>query len=406
MSIPPHAGAPDPDAKARRAAAIAWAAAGLAIAGSLAAIFLAALGHAPSSGPADTAASGRAMSPAAARLLQLDALPAPLEDAPDFTLTDQDGKPTSLSRYRGKSVVLSFNDDECEDLCTLLAQDVIAANTDLGASAGDVVFLSVNANPMHTAVRDVKTWTQGHGLGGARNWVFGTGTPQQLSAVAASYHVPISVDPKTHDVVHGSELFFISPAGKMAALGQFGTGSANTAMFSRAMAQEAAALLPGGSALPIDGPSAGAVASGPLALGRPAPPFTLPTLGRPGSRLSLESTRGKFTVVNFWASSCTACVGELPELQKAHSQLGGSVAFLGVDVADPSGQAAALAGRSGTRYPLLADPDGTTAGAYRIPGLPFTAIIAPDGTLAVSHPGTFSAEQLEYVLHTLEQGSQ
>lgn len=385
---------------------MAWAAAGLAIAVALAGIFMAALRPDAPAGPADAAAAQPDRSSAAAQLLQLDVLSAPLDSAPDFTLTDQNGKNVSLSQYRGKSVVLSFNDDECEDLCTLLAQDVAAANTDLGSTAADVVFLSINANPLHTAVQDVKTWTDGHGLASARNWVFSTGTPAQLADVAASYHVPVSVDPKTGEVVHGSELFFIDPAGKEAAIGQFGTGSANTAPFAQAMAQTAADLLPGRAGAPVGGPApAGNTPASPAALGKPAPALTLPGLADPGTQHSLDGTKGKYTVVNFWASTCSACAGEMPELQKAHTDLGSSVAFRGIDVADPAGPAAALAAKNGTTYPLLADTKGTTAGAYQIPGLPFTAIIAPDGTLAVRHPGTFSAEQLEYVLHTLTNGS-
>ncbi|BCW70812.1 redoxin domain-containing protein [Arthrobacter sp. NicSoilB8] len=382
---------------------MAWAAAGLAIAVALAGIFLAALRPESATGPADPGAAQPPLGSAAAELLQLDVLSAPLDKAPDFSLTDQNGKNVSLSQYRGKSVVLSFNDDECEDLCTLLAQDVAAANTDLGAAAADVVFLSVNANPLHTAVKDVKAWTDGHGLASAPNWVFGTGTPAQLSTVAASYHVPVSVNPKTGEVLHGSELFFIDPAGKEAAIGQFGTGSANTALFSQAMAQTAADQLPGRAGCPVGGPApSGNAPAGPAALGQPAPAFTLPGLADPGTPHSLAEAKGKYTVVNFWASTCTACAGEMPELQKAHTDLGSTVAFLGIDVADPAAPAAALAAKNGTSYPLLADANGTTAGAYQIPGLPFTAIIAPDGTLAVRHPGTFSAEQLEYVLHTLE----
>lgn len=390
------------DRKHRRATAAAWTVAGLAIAVSLAGIFLAALRPDSPAGPAESAAAQPDLSSAAAQLLQLDVLSAPLDTAPDFTLTDQNGNIVSLSQYRGKSVVLSFNDDECEDLCTLLAQDVAAANTDLGTTATDVIFLSVNANPLHTAVQDVKTWTDGHGLAPARNWIFGTGTPPQLSDVAASYHVPVSVDAKTGEVIHGSELFFIDPAGKEAAIGQFGTGSANTALFAQAMAQTAADLLPGHAGRPVGGPvPSGAAPAGPATLGQPAPAFTLPGLANTGTQLSLGKTKGKYTVVNFWASTCGACVDEMPELQKAHRDLGPSVAFLGIDVADPAGPAAALAARSGASYTLLADTNGTTAGAYQIPGLPFTAIIAPDGTLVVRHPGTFSAEQLEYVLHAL-----
>lgn len=404
MSTTPPTSEPA-DRRHRRATAVAWVAAGLAVAVSLAGIFLAALRPESATRPGSPAAQPP-MNSAAAELLQLDVLSAPLDTAPDFSLTDQNGKIVSLSQYRGKSVVLSFNDDECEDLCTLLAQDVAAANTDLGTAATDVVFLSVNANPTHTAVRDVKAWTDGHGLASAPNWVFGTGTPAQLSTVAANYHVPVSVDPKTGEVVHGSQLFFIDPAGKEAAIGQFGTGSANTALFAQAMAQTAADQLPGRAGRPVGGPAPSADApAGPAALGQPAPAFTLPGLTDTETQQSLDGAKGKYTVVNFWASTCTACAGEMPELQKAHTDLGSSVAFLGIDVADPAPLAAALAAKNGTSYPLLADTNGITAGAYQIPGLPFTAIIAPDGTLAVRHPGTFSAEELEYVLHTLTNGS-
>src|SRR6185437_263707 len=91
--------------------------------------------------------------------------------AKDFTLTDQDGRPVSLDQYRGKVVVLSFNDDRCTDLCTLLAQDIVVANRDLGSMAQHVVFLSVNANPFYPGVASVRAWTDEHGLGGEKNWI-------------------------------------------------------------------------------------------------------------------------------------------------------------------------------------------------------------------------------------------
>jgi peroxiredoxin len=201
-------------------------------------------------------------------------------------------------------------------------------------------------------------------------------------------------------VVHGTELFFIDPAGKEAALGQFGTQSANTALFAHAMAQMAVDLLPRAARSPVAGPSDNAAPG--VALNLPAPGFNLPQLNNPASDVSLARTRGKYTVVNFWASTCSACIREMPDLQAAHRTLGESVAFLGIDVADPAGPAAAFARKSGVTYPLLADANGTAAGAYRIPGLPFTAIIGPDGTLLVRHPGTFSAEQLEYIIQILQ----
>ena len=385
----------------RRVTILLWTAAGLAVALSLAAIVAIAAPHPPAAtGTSGTTPAEPGIGPAASALLQLDILPPPQDSAPDFALTDQHARPTSIAAYRGKAVVLSFNDDVCRDLCTLLAQDVAAADADLGAAAKNVVFLSVNVNPLHTSVKDVKTWTDSHGLGGTANWVFATGTARQLARAADQFHVPVTLDPKTHEVVHGTELFFIDPAGKEVALGQFGTQSANTALFAHAMAQMAVDLLPRGARSPVAGPSDSA-APGTVALNNPAPGFTLPQLNNPASDVSLARTRGKYTVVNFWASTCSVCLREMPDLQTAHRTLGDSVRFVGIDVADPAGPAAAFAKRSGVTYPLLAEANGTAAGA-RIPGLPFTAIIGPDGTLLVRHPGTFSAEQLEYIIQTLQ----
>jgi len=400
VSTPPQHDGSTPRAH-RRVTVLLWAAAGLAVALSLAAIVAIAAPHPlAATGTSGATPVEPGIGPAASALLQLDILPPPRDSAPDFALTDQHGRPTSISQYRGKAVVLSFNDDVCQDLCTLLAQDIAAADADLGTAAKNVVFLSVNVNPLHTSVKDVKTWTDSHGLGTTANWVFATGTARHLARAADQFHVPVTLDPKTHEVVHGTELFFIDPAGKEVALGQFGTQSANTALFAHAMAQTAVDLLPRAARSPVAGPSDSAAPG--VALNNPAPGFNLPQLNNPASDVSLARTRGKYTVVNFWASTCSACIREMPDLQKAHRTLGESVAFLGIDVADPAGPAAAFARKSGVTYPLLADANGTAAGAYRIPGLPFTAIIGPDGTLLVRHPGTFSAEQLEYIIQTLE----
>jgi cytochrome oxidase Cu insertion factor (SCO1/SenC/PrrC family) len=391
-----------------RGKALLWVAAGLMLLMSVAVVLLLP-GLVPHSPGTTGATAGTAVEPginaAASTLLQLDPQSQPQLVAPALSLTDQNGKHVSLSQYRGKSVVLSFNDDQCEDLCTLLAQDVVAANKDLGAHAKDVVFLSVNANPYYPSPPAVKEWTDGHGLAGASNWVFATGSPPELAKAAASYGVPIELDPKTRSVVHGTELFFINPAGQEAALGQFGTESASTDLYAHAMAQAAVDLLPDAAAIHVAGPSPAATASlTGASINAAAPAFTLPQLTQPHSMRSLRALKGKVTVVNFWASTCTACVAEMPAMEHAYKDLGRRANFVGIDVADNTRDAAAFAAKYGITYPLLSDAAGTASGAYQIPGLPFTAIIGTDGTLLVRHPGAMTAEQLEYVLQSLAQG--
>ena len=52
--------------------------------------------------------------------------------APDFTLSDQFGRPVSLRSYRGKVVLLAFNDSECTTVCPLTTTAMLDAKAMLG----------------------------------------------------------------------------------------------------------------------------------------------------------------------------------------------------------------------------------------------------------------------------------
>jgi cytochrome oxidase Cu insertion factor (SCO1/SenC/PrrC family) len=338
----------------------------------------------------------------ASYLLKLDVFGRSGPLAPNFTLTDQHGRTVSLAQFRGRSVVLSFNDDRCTDICTLLAEDVVAADRDLGAAAKGVVFLSVNANPYYPAVSAVRSWTDDHGLGRERNWVFGTGPPAALTKVWHDYGVEVELDPTSRTVVHSTELYFIGPNGREAALGSFGTASADTAIYSHTMAQMADDLLPGNQQVSVGGPSALAPGQSDAAIGARVPTFDLPIVTAPGRTVSSGSLLGRYTVLNFWSSTCTACVREMPAMEKAHRDLGNRVGFVGVDVSDNRAAAAGFARRVGVTYPLVSDASGDLASTYQIPGLPFTAIVGPHGTLQTLHPGALTTQQLEYIVETLD----
>lgn len=342
------------------------------------------------------------ISRASATQLQLDDIRSDKVTAPGYALTDQHGKPMTASEFRGRSVVLTFNDDKCQDLCTLLAQDIAKADHDLGPAAKHVAFVSINANPYFPGVSDVKAWSEQHGLANLANWYFGTGTPLALSESWKRYGVPVELHPKSKSVVHGSEIFFIDPSGKEVALGQFGTESADTAPFAHAMAQMAVDLLPSSERSSVAGPSLAAPTRGGTQIGANPSPVTLRSLRSPTAKISTAAGRGTFTVLNFWASTCSACVRELPSLERAHRDLGKGVTFLGIDVADTGRAGLAFANRAGVTYPLLGDSQGTVSGQYQISGLPYTVILNPKGKVVIRHAGSLTAEQLDYIVQTLE----
>src|ERR1700758_858339 len=78
---------------------------------------------------AAAATSAPGIDTAAAQLMQLNVIPpGQAQPAPAMSLIDQHGRPTTLAQFRGKTVIWSLNDDQCTDLCSLLAQTIVAAD--------------------------------------------------------------------------------------------------------------------------------------------------------------------------------------------------------------------------------------------------------------------------------------
>ena len=390
-----------PDPRRRRRRAWLYASTGVVLAFALAAVLLSATSG--NRGASGVTTYGSPTLPGVnsytTNLLSLAVLPSQQpKPAPDFRLTDQNGQPVSLSQFRGKSVVLSFNDDQCTDVCTLLAEDIVRADRYLGPrGAGRVVFLAVNVNPFFPQARYVKQWSDNNDLGHIPNWYFGTSTPAALRAIWNEYGVYVGTDAQTRTVTHSSLIEYIGPNGHIRATGDFGQSAVDVAPYSHGMAQTAVDLLPGPQRVPVAGPQAPKPSGTGAGLGQQAPSFSLGTVNG-AQTVSLAGLAGSPVVLNFWASTCQDCRAEL----SAFSQIAKAdpkVRFIGIDVADPSPATALLLARSaGISYPVLDDRDGKVAAAYRVGGLPTTVYVNSAGRIDVVHPGAMTAEQLRYTL--------
>lgn len=131
--------------------------------------------------------------------------------APDFTLVDQFGHSVSLSSLRGREVVLAFIDARCKTLCPLTADIMYDAKVRLGAPAANrVELIAVNANPSATSVVEVQAWSIAHGM--LHQWLFLTGTAQQLQSIYHLYNVYVQVSSSEQDV-HDPITFIIDANG-------------------------------------------------------------------------------------------------------------------------------------------------------------------------------------------------
>ncbi len=129
--------------------------------------------------------------------------------APDFALIDQFGHPVTLSSLRGHEVVLAFIDSRCTSLCPLTAQIMYDAKVQLGSSAASrVALVAVNANPTATSIAVVQAWSINHGM--LHQWLFLTGTAQQLQSVYRLYNVYVQVS--SNGLVEHDPIMFIIDA--------------------------------------------------------------------------------------------------------------------------------------------------------------------------------------------------
>jgi cytochrome oxidase Cu insertion factor (SCO1/SenC/PrrC family)/thiol-disulfide isomerase/thioredoxin len=160
--------------------------------------------------------------------------------APDFRLTDQFGKPVSLRSFRGEVVILAFNDSECTTVCPLTTSAMVDAKAMLGSAGSRVQLLGIDANPTATAVKDVRSYSELHGM--VHQWHFLTGSPPALKRVWKAYKIDVAIEQGQID--HTPALFVISPGGRLARLYLTQQSYAAVGQLGQLLAQETSRLLP------------------------------------------------------------------------------------------------------------------------------------------------------------------
>lgn len=112
-----------------------------------------------------------------------------------------------------------------------------------------------------------------------------------------------------------------------------------------------------------------------------------------GAAVAVADFRGRPLVINMWASWCTGCRAEAPDI-KRFTETHPHVGFLGIDVTDTPAAARDFVARYGWTHPSIADPQGQRAARLGLRGLPTTVFVRADGTIAGEALGEVSYEQL------------
>jgi cytochrome oxidase Cu insertion factor (SCO1/SenC/PrrC family) len=348
-----------------------------------------------SSAPAEPAGTQAIANP------QLDPGTPVSEVAPGFTLTDQFGKRVSLSSFRGKVVVLAFNDPECTTICPLTTTALLRAKELLGPRASHVELLGVGANPVATQVKWVRAYSKTHGM--LHKWHFLTGSLPELKHVWRAYGIAAAVIGGAID--HTPATYVIDSQGRESRLFLTPMAYSSVNQLGYEIAQSIAALLPGKPQLHGSESLAAPQLTGPR---RPA---TLPRAG--GGTVALGPGSGPHLLLFFdtWASELFDLRTEIDALNRyqAEAARDGLPPLVAVDEGgvEASPQALPRLLRSLSKplsFPVAVDNSGRVADGYRIQDSPWLTLVSGSGRFLfyydVSVKGWLTLPQLLAKVHT------
>ena len=113
-----------------------------------------------------------------------------------------------------------------------------------------------------------------------------------------------------------------------------------------------------------------------------------------GKAHTLENHRGKWVVLNVWATCCAPCIKEMPELE-ALSHARGDVVVLGLAAdGDNAQRLRQFAQALRVTYPIIAGNDKVVA-QFKVTAYPSTLLFNPDGKLVLTRLGQVTRGELE-----------
>jgi len=131
--------------------------------------------------------------------------------------------------------------------------------------------------------------------------------------------------------------------------------------------------------------------------------FVLPDLD--GREHRLADYRGKWVLVNYWATWCPPCLDELPELEVFYSNhkdkdavvIGVNMETIGTE------ELREFLDEQFISYPILRTPPRRSTELGPIPGMPTSYLISPAGELVARRVGPVTAKAMEAFIEDFEQ---
>ncbi len=132
-----------------------------------------------------------------------------------------------------------------------------------------------------------------------------------------------------------------------------------------------------------------------------APDFQLTTLS--GEPIRLADLRGRYVLINFWATWCLPCREEMPYLQQLAELHADQLTILGINMRESPAAIQPFVEELHITFPILLQPNDETLLGYGVRGLPLSFLVTPAGDIVLRQVGPLQPETIDLLIPNASQ---
>ncbi|MFO7820210.1 MAG: TlpA disulfide reductase family protein [Halanaerobacter sp.] len=132
-----------------------------------------------------------------------------------------------------------------------------------------------------------------------------------------------------------------------------------------------------------------------------APDFELTNLD--GERVSLSDYRGKYLLLNFWATWCPPCRREMPDLNEFHKENKDDFVVLAVNLGGAKEKVSKFIDDGSYIFPVLLDENKEVGDRYNIASIPTSYFIGPQGKIQDIKKGAITKTELDKIKEKIQK---